>query len=131
MAPIGSMLLCITLAISMAAAVPVPGQKPRVRTLFDEHNNPVDLPWQRPHHVILPVDEYRPGDEKAHPIVSHKFYGLHHPSSAAETMSSKAVQGLVMSTPTDAPEGSFDELTGNEKGHTEKTKEQLEAEKED
>ena len=131
MAPIGSLMLCITLAISMAAAVPVPDQKPSARALFDEHNNRIDLPWQRPHHVILPIDEYRPGDEKAHPIVSHKFYGLHHPSSAAEEIPSKAVQGRVMTTDTDASEGSFDELNGNEKGLTEKTKEQLEAEKDD
>ncbi|MCJ1427696.1 hypothetical protein MMC29_005601 [Sticta canariensis] len=115
----------------MVAAVPVPGRKPSVRELFDQHNNPVVLPWERPHRVIRPIDEYRHGDVKPHHIVSHKLPGLHHPS-AAERLSLGAVQGLVTTTPTlapdDAPEDFSDERTGNDKGHTQRTKVQLETE---
>lgn len=135
------MILCVTLAISMAVAVPVPGRKHWVRTLFDEHNNPVVLPYYRPHHIILPIDDNRHRVVNPHPIESHKFpEARHHPSpSATGKMSSGAVQGLVTNlrilgpddAPADAPEDFFDEMTGNDKRHTQKTKEQLEAEKEE
>lgn len=118
----------------MAAAIPVPGQKFWARQLFDSQGRRVFLPEYHPHVLIHPLDQNRHRVPNTH-IVSHKFpqgtKGDHY-FSAGERMASEAAQGHVTTAPIpapkDAPEFS-DNWTGDDKGDTQKTKEQLEAEK--
>lgn len=136
MASIGSIVLCIVVAIiSMTAAVPVPSKPTWDGEMHMplQWHRPSALPWENVGGPINFTDSIRhpfviPHHAEEEPSQSPK---LRRQNSFFGKMAAGAVQGFVSATTTLFSDHISDELTGNDKDHPQKTKEQLEAEKDD
>ncbi|MCJ1428307.1 hypothetical protein MMC29_006216 [Sticta canariensis] len=157
MAPIRSIMLCALLAISMTAAVPVPGKMPempsddKIPTPLQHHHGVLTVPapkesqWYNSingnHHHDVPSSPVPKkshwrylinGNRYRHPVKpqqSSPAKATRRQNSAMGKMASGAVQGVVTASTTLFSDYVSDSLTGNDKDHPQKTKEQLEAEK--
>ena len=124
-------MLCALLAIAMTAAVPVPGKMPsddKAPTPLQHHHDVLSSPVPKHSHWYNLIN----GNHYRHPVKpqqSSPAKVTRRQNSAMGRMASGAVQGVVTASTTLFSDYVSDSLTGNDKDHPQKTKEQLEAEK--